>query len=80
MDSFHKRRVYLSLRYDPHCQFKFRVIKTSFTTAKRANQGEIFGFKFRLQNRTVFLNEKDLNTALHFPTENFEDYPTNEEP
>ena len=55
------------------------LLKQVFTTAKRANQGEIFGFKFRLQNRTVFLNERDLNTALHFPTENFEDYPTNEE-
>ena len=55
------------------------LLKQVFTTAKRANQGEISGFKFRLQNKTIFLNERDLNTALHFPTENFEDYPTNEE-
>ena len=55
------------------------LLKQVFTTAKRANQGEIYGFKFRLQNRTVFLNEKDLNTALHFPAEDFEDYPTNDE-
>ena len=55
------------------------LLKQVFTTAKRANQGEISGFKFRLQNRTVFLNERDLNIALHFPMENFEDYPTNEE-
>ena len=50
------------------------LLKQVFTTAKRANQGEISGFKFRLQNRTVFLNEKDLKTTLHFPMENFDDY------
>ena len=57
----------------------YGLLKQVFTTSKRANQGEIYDFKFRLQNRTVFLNEKDLNTALHFPTEDFEDYPTNDE-
>ena len=55
------------------------LLKQVFTTGKRANQGEISGFKFRLQNRTVFLNEKDLNTALHLPTEDFDDYPTDED-
>ena len=55
------------------------LLKQVFTTAKRANQGKIYGFKFRLQNRTIFLNERDLNTALHFPMENFDYYPTNEE-
>ena len=55
------------------------LLKQVFTTIKRANQGKILGFKFRLQNKTVFLNEQDLNNALHFPTENFDDYPTNEE-
>ena len=28
--------------------------KQVFTTAKRANQGKIYGFKFRLQNRNCF--------------------------
>ena len=41
------------------------LLKQVFTTAKRVNQGVLSGFKFRLQNRTIFLNEKDLNTALH---------------
>ena len=55
------------------------LLKQVFTTGKRANHGDLPGFKFRLQNRTVFLNERDLNTALHLPTEDFDDYPTYED-
>ena len=79
MDSFLKRRVHLPLRLTRSVNLNSGLLKQVFTTAKRANQGKISGFKFRLQNRTVFLNEKDLNTALHFPTENFDDYPSNED-
>ena len=59
--------------------FNSGLLKQVFTTAKRANQCEISGFKFKLHNRTVFLNETYLNTALHLPTENFDDYPSNED-
>ena len=38
---------------------------------KRSNQGEILGFKFRLQNISVFITETDLNTALRLSTDNF---------
>ena len=60
-------------------QLNYGLLKQVFTTGKRANQGEISSFKFRLQNRTIFITETDLNTALHLPTENFAEYPSNEE-
>ena len=55
------------------------LLKQVFTTAKRANQGELSGFKLRLHNRIVFLNEKDLNTTLYLPTGDFDNYPTYED-
>ena len=55
------------------------LLKQVFTTGKRANQGNLSGLKFRFQNRTVFLTERDLNTALHLHTEDFDDYPTDED-
>ena len=55
------------------------LLKQVFITGKRANQGDLSGLKFRFQNRTVFLTERDLNTALHLPTEDFDDYPTDED-
>ena len=50
-----------------------------FTSAKRANQGDILGFKFRLQSRYVYITEIDINIALHLPVDNFDAYPSNEE-
>ena len=55
------------------------LLKQFFTTGKRANQGNLSGLKFCFQNITVFLTERDLNTALHLPTEDFDDYPTDED-
>ena len=55
------------------------LLKQVFLTGKRANQGDLLGLKFQFQNRTVFLTEHDLNTALHLPTEDFADYPSDED-
>ena len=55
------------------------LLKQVFTTGKRANQGDLLGLSFKFQNRSVFLTEHDLNTALHLPTEGFDDYPTDED-
>ena len=55
------------------------LLKQVFLSGKRANQGDLSGLKFRFQNRTVFLTERDLNTALHLPTEDFADYPSDED-
>ena len=55
MDSFLKRRVHLPLcPMTRSVNLNSGLLKQVFTTAKRANQGEISGFKLRLQNRTVF--------------------------
>ena len=55
------------------------LLKQVFLTGKRANQGDLLGLKFQFQNRSVFLTEHDLNTALHLPTEDFADYPSDED-
>ena len=55
------------------------LLKQVFLTGKRANQGDLLGLKFQFQNRSVFLTEHDLNTALHLPTEDFADYPSEED-
>ena len=55
------------------------LLKQIFITGKRANQGDLLGLKFKFQNRSVFLTEHDLNTALHLPTEGFADYPSEED-
>ena len=55
------------------------LLKQVFLTGKRANQSNLSGLKFRFQHRTVHLTERDLNTALHLPTEGFDDYPTDED-
>ena len=55
------------------------LLKQVFLSGKRANQGDLSGLKFKFQNRTVFLTEHDLNTALHLPTEDFADYPSDED-
>ena len=55
------------------------LLKQVFLTGKRANQGDLLGLKFKFQNRSVFLTEHDLNTALHLPTEDFADYPSEED-
>ena len=41
------------------------LLKQVFTTAKRANQGEISDFKFKLHNRIVFLNKTE---SKHCPS------------
>ena len=55
------------------------LLRQVFLTCKRANQGDLSGLKFHFQNRTVVLTEQDLNTALHLPTEDFADYPSDED-
>ena len=55
------------------------LLKQVFQTGKRATQGNLLGLRFKFQNRTVFLSEHDLNTALHLPTEDFTEYPTDED-
>ena len=60
-------------------QLNSGLLKQVFTTGKRANQRDISGFKFRLQNKIVFITETKLNTALHLPTDNFVEYPSNED-
>ena len=60
-------------------QLNFGLLIQVFTTAKKANQGEILGFKFRLQNRFVYITKTDVNTALRLPVDNFDEYPSNEE-
>ena len=55
------------------------LLRQVFLTGKRANQGDLSGLKFRFQNRNVVLTELDLNTALHLPTEDFADYPSDED-
>ena len=60
-------------------QLNFGLLRQVFTSAKKANQGDILGFKFRLQNRFVYITEADINAALHLPVDNFEEYPSNEE-
>ena len=55
------------------------LLKQVFLTGKRANQGDLLGLSFKFQNRSVFLTEHDLNTALHLPTEDFADYPSEED-
>ena len=60
-------------------QLNFELLRQVYTTAKRANQGEILGFKFKLHSRYVYITETDINIALHLPVDNFDAYPSNEE-
>ena len=60
-------------------QLNFGLLRHVFTTAKKANQGEILGFKFRLQNRFIYITESDINVALRLPVDNFVEYSSNEE-
>ena len=60
-------------------QLNSGLLKQVFTYGKRANHGEVSGFKLWLPNRSVFITKTDLNTALHLSTDNFVEYPSNEE-
>ena len=60
-------------------QLNFGLLRQVFITTKKSNQGEVLGFKFRLQNRYVYITESDINAALQLPVDNFAEYPTNEE-
>ena len=55
------------------------LLKQVFLSGTRATQGHLLGLSFKFQQRTVFLSETDLNTALHLPTEDFAEYPTDED-
>ena len=80
MDSFLERRVHLSLcSLTRSVNLNSGLLKKVFTLLKEPIKVKYQVSNSCLQNRTVFLNEKDLNTALHLPTEDFDDYPTNED-
>ena len=69
--------VHYALTHSVH--LNHGLLKQVFLTGKRATQGNLLGLRFKFQNRTVFLSELDLNTALHLPTEDFAEYPTDED-
>ena len=60
-------------------QLNFGLLRQVFTTARRANQGNILGFKFKLQGRYVTITKTNINRALHFPVDNFAEYPSNDD-
>ena len=60
-------------------QLNFGLLRHVFTSAKKSNHGDIFGFKFKLQSRYVYITKTDINVAFHLPVENYDAYPSNEE-
>ena len=60
-------------------QLNSELLRHVFISAKRANQGDILGFKFKLHNRYVYITETYINAALHLPVDNFVEYQSNEE-
>ena len=60
-------------------QLNFGLLRQVFTSAKKANQVDILGFKFKLQSRYVYITEIDINVVLHLPVEKLDAYPSNNE-